>query len=713
MLAAHAQQPAVQTQPMSSTDPQPPSEVVVFKAQAKLVLVDSVVTDKKGNYIRDLKKEDFRVWEDNKEQTVKSFSYESEAASPNHPTKHYLVLFFDNSTISASEQVQARAAAAKFIDANAGPDRLIAAVDFGGTLRVTQDFTADAVRLKRMVAGINSPDFTPGLTTRSDVASRDTPSLMSAGGGFGGFGIRGLMLALRDVAKNMAALPGRKSLVLLSGGFPLSSEILPEVNAVIDACDRANVAVYPVDVRGLVDLGTRPASSGANLKTPGSPRQGQLITATFNYSGSGERSPHLLFVQHGLSRPPSPHPPPPPPTHGPTSTPPPQSNNNPRNIIPPFPESATTNQQGLFALADGTGGFVIHDTNNLLGGMERISQEQNEYYILGYTPSEAREGSCHVLRVKVDREGTIVRSRSGYCNVKPADLLAGKPIERELENHATSRQAGTVSGSLEAPFFFTAANVARVNLAMEAPSNSIKFRKEKGKFRSDVNVLGIATKSDGSEAARFSDTVHLEFGDKELEEFHKKPFFYEDQFDIASGQYRLTVVFSSGGENFGKLQTPLAVDSYDGRYLGLSALALSKELHPVSQVSERLDADLMEGHAPLVFKGTQVVPAADYHFSRAEPFTVYLEIYEPLLIGPNPPKVGLLLKIVDTKTGKAIMDVDITNTEGAVQAGNPLVPMAVKVPADKLAPGSYRLELRAMDSAGNRTRLRAADFAVD
>jgi VWFA-related protein len=695
MIAAHAQEPAGQTQPVS--------EATIFKAESKLVLVDSIVTDKKGNYIRDLTQKDFRVWEDNKEQTVKTFSYEAENASPINPTKHYLVLFFDNSTMSFSEQATARQAAVKFIDANAGPDRLIASVDFGGTLRVTQDFTADAVRLKKVVAGTNLPDFSPTLTSRSEVASLGVPTLRSAGANFGA---RSMLMAVRDLAKSIASIPGRKSLVLLSAGFPLTPSLHPDLSAAVDACNRANVAVYPIDVRGLADLGSNPAS-GANLKTPFPSRSAHLVTTTYKNPGSGQPAPHLMFVQH--------HSPPPPPPRPPTkqSPPPPTATRTQPPLVGQFPKSVTTNEQALYALADGTGGFLIHDTNDLLGGMDRIGKEQNEYYLVGYTPPNSSEGSCHVLRVKVERAGTIVRSRSGYCDVKPSDLLAGKPIERELESRATGSQAGNVSGSLEAPFFFTSPNVARVNLAMETPSNSIKFKKEKGKFHADVNVLGIAKKSDGSEAARFSDTVHLEFEDQELQEFRKKPFSYENQFDIASGQYQLTVVFSSGTESFGKLEIPLAVDYYDGIYFGLSSLALSKEVHPVSQVAEKLDADLMEGHAPLVYEGTQIVPAADYHFNRTDPFTVYLEIYEPLLKGPNPPKIALVLKIIDTKTGTAKIDVDITNTAGAMHAGNPVVPMALKVPVDKLDPGSYKLQLRAMDSAGNVSVARTAEFVVD
>src|SRR5271154_2265870 len=105
-------------------------------------------------------------------------------------------------------------------------------------------------------------------------------------------------------------------------------------------------------------------------------------------------------------------------------------NYQPREIVPQFPPSATTNQQVLYQLADGTGGFVILNTNDLLAGLQKIAKDQSQYYTLGYPPSGAAEGSCHTLKVKVERGGTVVRSRSGYCKVKPQDSLAGSPVEK-------------------------------------------------------------------------------------------------------------------------------------------------------------------------------------------------------------------------------------------------------------------------------------------
>src|ERR1700694_1049188 len=89
--AAVAQPP-----PPAAQAPAPSGPVI--KTETRLVLVDAVVTDKKGNYIRDLTQKDFKVWEDNKEQPIKGFSFEADAASQTPSQKRYLVLFFDNST---------------------------------------------------------------------------------------------------------------------------------------------------------------------------------------------------------------------------------------------------------------------------------------------------------------------------------------------------------------------------------------------------------------------------------------------------------------------------------------------------------------------------------------------------------------------------------------------------------------------------------------
>jgi hypothetical protein len=85
----------------------------VIKSESRLVLVDSVVTDKKGNYVHDLKQADFKVYEDNKEQAISSFSFGADPAIQANGDKRYLILFFDNSSMQAPDQIQAPCPAAQ------------------------------------------------------------------------------------------------------------------------------------------------------------------------------------------------------------------------------------------------------------------------------------------------------------------------------------------------------------------------------------------------------------------------------------------------------------------------------------------------------------------------------------------------------------------------------------------------------------------------
>src|SRR5437879_3276288 len=93
----HAQAPAQQ----------PVDSGAVIRTETRVVLVDTVVTDKKGAYVRDLTAKDFKIWEDNKEQKITSFSFEADPAAPSNQQPRYLVLFFDNSSMSTADQLRA------------------------------------------------------------------------------------------------------------------------------------------------------------------------------------------------------------------------------------------------------------------------------------------------------------------------------------------------------------------------------------------------------------------------------------------------------------------------------------------------------------------------------------------------------------------------------------------------------------------------------
>jgi len=382
--------------------------------------------------------------------------------------------------------------------------------------------------------------------------------------------------------------------------------------------------------------------------------------------------------------------------------------------VPQFPSTSSTNQQVLAALAEGTGGFTIFNTNDLFGGLQRIASEQNEFYLLGYVPSESAEGSCHTLKVKMNRGGMNVRARSGYCNARNPSILDGTPVEKQLELHAQETHGGGVQPSFQSPYYYTGPGVARVNLAMEIPQDMFKFDKDKGKYHSNLNVLGIAYREDGTVGAKFSDQVKLDLEKDEWKDFSKTPFRYENQFDAAPGTYKMTVVLSAGNDNYGKSTWPLKIDDYDGKQLALGGIAMTNNVQKVEDLAINADLDsvLLEDRTPLVVKGMQIVPMAVNRFKNSDKVVLYSEIYDSQLTQEKPPRVVLGYKIQERPTNKEMFFTGTVPADDFLQKGSPVVPIGMMVMIKDLPPGSYRVVLMAADSAGRQAPARMSDFDI-
>ncbi len=761
---------AQQTQPAPNPGfPPPMTRGHAIRTETNMVLVDTVVTDKKGEYITDLKAKDFRVSEDGKDMPIKSFSYEADPTSGAAGRTHYLVLMIDNSSMNTSDQSIAREAAAKFIDSNSGPNRMMAVVNYGGAMKMDQNFTTDPVRLKAMVSGIQFPSVSSNSSSGKQTVTTD-------------FAARDMLQSLRSVAKSLGSTPGRKILVLFTAGFLLTPEQQNEATATIAECNHNNVAIYPVDVRGLSTAGTaapraflmpalpRPPSIAVPGAVPVSQsafRDVALVPALpfapQSRGGGASAAPSSSSSAPSRSASPAPTTTTTPsnntsPGRGgqPTNTNPNNNLNNnnnnnragmpggcagtlsgssggltnggtssgigsqpgmgqcPNALIPKLPASSTTNQQIMFMLASGTGGFVIYNSNDLIGGLEKIGKEQNQYYILGYTPPESNEGSCHVLKVKVDRGGTEVRARTGYCSAKPMDVLSGSPVVKGLEAKIAEPSPGKVTAGMRLPYFYTSPNIARVNLAMEIAPDGLKFEKKKNVFHAEVNLLGIAYTPQGTVAARFSDTLKLDFASKEeADDAKSKPLHYENQFDIASGKYTMKVVYSEGGDNFGKQELPLEINAYGSDTLAISGLAFSKTFHRASDLGSALDVAMLEDKTPLIADGVQIVPTGNPAFGKSDLALFYVELYEPMLIAESkdPANLGIRMRVLDRKTGEQKSDTGLLTLDPAPPAGNQVVHLGGKMPIAGLPPGAYKMELTVAD-ATNKTAQTAADFDI-
>jgi hypothetical protein len=74
--------------------------------------------------------------------------------------------------------------------------------------------------------------------------------------------------------------------------------------------------------------------------------------------------------------------------------------------------------------------------------------------------------------------------------------------------------------------------------------------------------------------------------------------------------------------------------------------------------------------------------------------------------------VGVDLKLVDKKTGQEKIDTGYITLAPYIKAGNPMIPVGMRIPIEKLDPGSYIAQFRAVDTTGNTSVLRSTEFEV-
>ena len=121
---------------------------------------------------------------------------------------------------------------------------------------------------------------------------------------------------------------------------------------------------------------------------------------------------------------------------------------------------------------------------------------------------------------------------------------------------------------------------------------------------------------------------------------------------------------------------------------------------------------MLEGHTPLIAQGYEFAPAAVYRFKTTDHAALYAEIYEPHAVDKTPPIVGIQLRVLDRKTQEAKQDSGMMAVNQQMRAGNPVIPLGIKLPLDKLTPGAYRVEVTAKDALNN-SKTRTADFDVE
>jgi len=280
------------------------ADTLLLRSNTQLVQVNVVVHNRKGEPVDDLKKEDFSLTDRGKAQTISFFSVEStgklaapvvklpphvfsnrfseRAGAPSSVT----VILLDALNTEVKDQLYAKDQLVRFLQQIRPEDR-VAIYTLGRGLKILHDYTSDSAELVAKLAkfgGQNLPDV--ASSTANPGALQMGFDFLASSKAEADFHTSNRALntlkALEAIAQHLASVPGRKNLIWLSGGFPLQMgfdettrpgampreqrSFFEETMHTIRALNNANVAMYPVDARGLL-LG--PDFTGLDQQAPG------------------------------------------------------------------------------------------------------------------------------------------------------------------------------------------------------------------------------------------------------------------------------------------------------------------------------------------------------------------------------------------------------------------------------------------------------------
>ncbi|HLY42898.1 MAG TPA: VWA domain-containing protein [Terracidiphilus sp.] len=551
---------------------------IQFKAESNLVLVRVVVRDANGHPVEGLKKEDFRVFDRGKEQTISQFEEESEPGSgaivvnpgaaptqPQLPGKlRFFALYFDSLDTNADEMIQARDAADEYFAGHLGPNDRVAVLT---TDKVLTDFTSDSKQIHEALFKLQSsaavgsrvhecPDLTdyqaaeiletndltsdawrtawaeaktcPARSFAADgnaqAANPDTsdmvPIRMIARRVLGRAAIqtRRNLDSLRQLVRYVAKLQGERAVLLVSPGF-LSQSAQYELDRVIDSALRSQVVVDTLDPKGL-RLGMREADASQPSAVLPDPK---AVEARHNLDAEREFSIADVMAE----------------------------------------------------LAQGTGGEFIHNENDLRLGLEALAGQQGRY-VLAFVPTEMkRDGKFHELKVALaeKRRGYTLESRRGYYvpkegeeagNAKeeaaatpPPPAPAGAEAEKTVTPIAVPPAESEIDDALKSQTDSDALPVGmevqtgpgQLSVLTHLDVRPLPLKKDGGRNQNELTFVAAVFDQDNKAVQVKERHAKVDLSEDQLADFLNDGVEVRTAFVLKPGTYRLRIVVTEADEN--------------------------------------------------------------------------------------------------------------------------------------------------------------------
>src|SRR5882672_8229590 len=596
---SQSSQPSQQTQ-----QPQQPQYRV--RVTSELVLVNVVVRDKKGGLVTDLKKDDFTLLEDGKRQAISTFDFENvdelktpgaaeatvsgaapdsgsllrsneQPASLNARDRRLMLLFFDFSGMQPEDIERSVGAAKKFVQTRMQPADMIAVVSLSTNMRIDLDFSDDKTKVLSVLNSYTSGQgqgFDNGLTGSSEGAAETGGAFTADDTDYNTFNADRKLLALQAIMQTLGKISQKKAVIYFSNGISQNGvDNQSALRAATASAVKANVSIYPVDIRGLQAF------------PPGGEAQNASLHGQSAYNGAA--------VLNDLS-------------------------------------SNASTQETLSTLAADTGGKAFFDSNDFGAVFSQVQKDSSAYYVLGFTSSNAmKDGRFRHLKVQLNRPDLKLDYRSGSYAGRDFEHLNRADREQQIQDELASELSQTdVAVYAGASYFRQDDSHYYLSVSLVIPGSQIPFVLAKDKDNATIDVIGEARTADSKFAIGHQrDTVKLALDS--AQQVRHKNVQYNTGFLLAPGSYHLKfVVRENQSGRMGSFETDVQIPDLRKAPLRMSSVVLSSQRVPAA-------AKKGSGPHPLVQNQTELVPNITHVFTQDQHLYLQYEVYDAAR-GKNP-----------------------------------------------------------------------------
>jgi VWFA-related protein len=529
-------------QEISSHDVEPG---FTLKTERNMVMVRVVVHGAKGAVVENLHKEDFKLFDRGKAQTVVSFSMEkpalkvsiasepksadktatepadeNEANVPAAMARRFVGMYFDDVNTPFEDMVRTRDAADRFVTSSIQPGDRVGLFTSSGLKQV--DFTSDVAQIHQALLGLRSRPIAPPdscdslppylaylVTERNDgltaaayhiatcdcqgSAINNSPCFQMAQNrvlaeaqrtqSFNEAQVTAALRGIESLVRRMTTLPGQRSVMIVSSGFlAISPSYLDQLDQITDRALRAGVPINAIDARGLYTDVIADASLGG---------------PQFSQSD-------LPFLQEGARR----------------------------------------QAEAIRNLAHDTGGIFFENSNDLDAGLRKTAAVPEAFYVLTFSPQNLRhDGAFHEIKVSlVAPKGLTVQARRGYFAPKKSEDAASQEKEEIREAVFSREESHDLPIDVHTQFFMASETDARLTVLARLDLRPLHFRKEVDRNFDKLTLATVIFDLDGHVVSAQQKVLELQMHDAVLEKYQQSGITLKSEFDLKPGTYMVRTV---------------------------------------------------------------------------------------------------------------------------------------------------------------------------